>query len=239
MGVTFNDTNTQHIDFGSVPGAVGLTQKSCLIWFYPTAVPADAQTLFFVFESGSGVDDYFPFLLSPANEAGKIGISSLWSGATAFWKTTNVVISANNLYHIAVTYDGSLTTNDPLFYVNGASQAVTEVTAPSGTLRTGTASNLFLGDPVFDPITGHILSVCYYNRILSAAEIAEAYASRKAIPSYRGLVFAPQLWGAAGLQTFDGATLGASNKIRDLISGAEGTPSGSPVGRGETYLRVR
>lgn len=234
MAVTFNDTNTQHIDFGSVSGAVGLTTKSCMIWFYPTAVTADAQTLFLVFESGSSVDDYFPVLLSVGNDTGKIGCASLWSTATGTWKTTDAVITANTLHHFAVTYNGSSTTNDPIFYHQGASVAVTELTAPTGTLRTGTASNLFLGDPVFDPITGSIFSVTYHNVILTAAEIASAYASKDPFHIKRGLVFAPQLWqrGEVG----NGGTLTSSHTIADAVTGALGVPSGSPLHAQDTYL---
>jgi hypothetical protein len=75
-----------------------------------------------------------------------------------------------------------------------------------------------------------------YNRILTPAEILEAYESRKAIPSYNGLVFAPHLSAAAGLTTFDAATLAGSNVLRDFVTGAAGTPSGSPIGRADTYL---
>ena len=90
----------------------------------------------------------------------------------------------------------------------------------------------------FNP-DGKIISVLVYNRILSASEILDAYNSRLAIPTYKGLVFAPLLVGAKGLQNFDGATLSASNLLIDEINGITGTPSGNPVGRADTLLTLK
>ncbi|MEW6400816.1 MAG: hypothetical protein AB1649_03395, partial [Chloroflexota bacterium] len=90
----------------------------------------------------------------------------------------------------------------------------------------------------YPAIDGRIYSFLVYNRILSAAEIAEAYNSRLWIPNRNGLIFAPVLFGAKDLQTFDGATLAAGNTITDHISGAIGTPAGSPVGWGDTVLNI-
>lgn len=71
-------------------------------------------------------------------------------------------------------------------------------------------------------------SVLIYNRVLSAAEILSAALSKKFIPTWGGLVFAPNLNGPAG-GLADGATMAAGNTIRDLVSGATGTPNLSPV----------
>jgi hypothetical protein len=77
-----------------------------------------------------------------------------------------------------------------------------------------------------------------YNRILTPAEILDAYNSRLAIPNYNGLVFAPDLQGAAG-GVADGSTLAAGNVVRDHISGVSGVPTGSPVLRADNYLNYK
>jgi hypothetical protein len=82
------------------------------------------------------------------------------------------------------------------------------------------------------------MNCAIYNRILSPAEILDAYNSRLAIPNYNGLVFAPDLRGAAG-GVVDGATLAAGNVIRDHISGASGVPNGSPVLVADNYLNYK
>lgn len=77
---------------------------------------------------------------------------------------------------VAATYDISVATNDPLLYVNGVSQTVTEITTPSGTAPTEPRT-LYVGDrPIsaraFD---GKIGEVAVWNRILTAAEIAAVH----------------------------------------------------------------
>lgn len=151
------------------------------------------------------------------------------------WTTTTDPAPVNTNIFCAATYDNSSLSNDPIIYVNGASQSISESSAPltNGTLPTSNYISLSsTGTNAFD---GTIHSLLLYNRILSAAEIADAYASKLAIPTYKGLVFAPNLMGASG-GVVDGATLGTSNKIVDFVSGSIGTPSGSPVLRSETHL---
>lgn len=238
MGVQLDGTSNQNIKW-TTPGAsiIGLTQKTIFTWFYYTAVPVTSfGTIWAIVRSASPHET--TVLLHPSSHLQKLAFTALWSTADGAWRTTSDQFTAGNLYQAAVTYDGGSTSNDPVIYINGASVAVTEITAPTGTYQVGSVSDLYIGTPLTPP-NSNILSLCYYNRILSAVEIAEAYATRKAIPSLRGLVWAPVLWGASGLQTFDGATLTSSNKIRDLLSGIEGTPNNSPVGRGDTYLKVR
>jgi hypothetical protein len=70
---------------------------------------------------------------------------------------------------------------------------------------------------------------------MPASEISDAFNSRKAIPTYRGLVFCIDFRGTAG-GIHDGNTLAESNKIRDIVSGAEGTPKNLPLFIADTYL---
>ena len=75
--------------------------------------------------------------------------------------------------HVAVTYDGSSTANDPVIYVDGVAQQISEALAPAGAI----VSNVGVGnignrpsghDRPFD---GLIDDVRIYSRVLSAAEI--------------------------------------------------------------------
>jgi hypothetical protein len=140
----------------------------------------------------------------------------------------------------SVTYDRTNVSNNPTFYLNGAGIDITEITAPSGSASTGTTNSFLLGDPKsttpeYYSIDGKMASCLVYNRILSAQEILDAYNSRLAIPTYRGLVFAPNLAGAAG-GVGDGSELAAANTITDVISGTRGVPAGSPILRADTVL---
>lgn len=168
----------------------------------------------------------------------KLGFQAGWT-FSGFWRS-DTSISTDAWTHFAVTYDKSSVLNDPLIYINGDADLVTEVSSPSGTYLSGTGGSFYLGASLTGGVNKSFVGkiACFYviPRILSAAEIADAYNSRLAIPNYNGLVFAPNLVGAKGLQTFDGATLSSSNTMIDNISGAVGTPSGNPVGAADTYL---
>src|SRR3990167_6634348 len=63
---------------------------------------------------------------------------SYWSLATAQW-TTDSAMSTDVLVHLTITYNDSSASNDPSFYFNGVSQAITENTAPSGSRNTDAA----------------------------------------------------------------------------------------------------
>jgi len=81
--------------------------------------------------------------------------------------------------HVVVVFNyDTYTTVAPLMYINGVSQSVTEVNAPSGTQDDDTTLALWIGDTgndtkVFD---GLIDSVRIYNRALNANEIWSLYA---------------------------------------------------------------
>ncbi len=75
-------------------------------------------------------------------------------------------------HHIGVTFDGSSTANNPLIYLNGASQAVTERStpagssnAPDGTVTIGQATG---GGQNFD---GRMAEFAWWDRILTANEM--------------------------------------------------------------------
>jgi hypothetical protein len=55
-----------------------------------------------------------------------------FSGGNGSWAGPANALSLNRWYHVAVSYDASDYTNDPVMYVNGVSQTVTEITGPPG-----------------------------------------------------------------------------------------------------------
>lgn len=234
MGINFDgSTVNQNIGFGAILS--GLSQKTIMTWVYLDVITPYKNILGKYYASGSDIKGWY---LSISNGVvfGQYwsttpGLSVLWSAVTG--------LSAGALTHIAVSYDWSSTINDPVIYINGISRTVTESpNPPSGVYLEQSSEPFKIGSlDVFDPpIDGRNYSTLIYNRILSATEVADAYNSRLAVPNYNGLVFAPNLVGAKGIQTFDGATLSSSNTMIDNISGAVGTPSGDPLGAADTYL---
>jgi len=103
-------------------------------------------------------------------------------------------------------------------YIDGIEAGYTTNEADAITRETELGGDISIGGPRSGSgysIDGKLQDVRIYNRILSASEIAEA-----------------------GLSSFDGATLSSANTIIDRISGVQGIPSGSPIGRGNTIQRI-
>jgi hypothetical protein len=237
MSVQVN-ASAAHVNFATNNNAaiVGLTQKTILVWFTPVNSTNGSTLCTLVQQAGPGTNEYWYIIYNSGGNSGRLTFTSTWSTTIGTWRPTSATTTTNVSNHFAVTYDAGSTSNDPVLYLNGSSVSVTEDTAPSGTWRSGTNSEIYVGTFLASTPSCTTHSLCYYNRILSASEIADAYASKLAIPTRRGLVFAPQLWqrGEVG----EGGTLTSSHTIADAVSGALGTPSGSPLHRQDTYLRI-
>lgn len=236
MGLDLSASVGQEILFSPMPAAIrSLQNKTIMMWVYLDGVGANH----YYFRTGTTGAVPESFILSD-NGAGKLVFSAHWSISDGQW-TTNAAISTGVLHLIAVTYGNSSTANDPIIYVDGSPVAFTENFTPSGSYVTGLA-DLHLGGaaaPISDAsVDGRDFTFLIYDRILSASEILDAWNSHLLIPNYNGLVFAPNLCGAGGVQVFGGATLAAGNKITDLITGEMGTPSGSPLGVLDTVLNM-
>ncbi len=84
--------------------------------------------------------------------------------------------AADAWHHMLVTYDSGDTNNDPVMYLDGVSQTVTELSAP-GITPTENALNIFIGNHT-DPVAsdrnwaGRLCEFAVWDRILNAAEAA-------------------------------------------------------------------
>jgi len=208
-----------------------LTEYTVLAWIKVGAYNVNSSRFWSVGETSTSKLVYFGL----DGTASEIIFFSRPNGTSnpGSWATTTDPAPIDTVVCAAVTYNNTSTSNDPIIYVNGASQSIVENAAPATSGAIATANYCILSRVAPTNLDATLYSVLVYNRILSAAEILDAYNSKLAIPSWRGLVFAPQLWNVQ-----DGAVLGSSNIIRDLVSGAAGVPSGSPVGRGDNVLRI-
>lgn len=231
MTVDFSNTANQRIDFGATPTLRSVPKKTFIFWTYIDTLSVGD---FFGMGGSASTDEDWAIDIDPSN---KMYFIVNWSTTSGWWYTNAALTTG--LHHIAVTYDYGSTANDPVFYVDGASVAITQLDNPAGTYRTGTNNSFRIGSYLtgFSAVNCKMHSLSIYNRIFTAAEVASAYVSRLFIPSYNGLIFAPNLNGPAG-GLADGATMAAGNTIRDLVSGATGTPAGSPVFKANTLLTL-
>lgn len=103
-----------------------------------------------------------------------------WDGTIGAWYATAPSTSTWHLF--CVTYDGSATTNDPIFYVDGASVSITEAAAPSGNKNTGTTEfsigNRPAGDRAFNGSLDSFIRI--HGTIWTANEVATMYNNQSA-----------------------------------------------------------
>jgi len=241
MAISF-DTAGDRVEFDT-DAIYNLTQKTIvgtinangLDSFENTAVAGFIISFFNSSGYGVGVEDNAVY--GNVNALYFFQTTTVQTGA---WTSPQNSIAAGGEIAFAISYDKGSTSNDPIFYINGAPVATTEISAPTGSFTETNTANAIIGtinDGGYYTFDGIIRDIRIYNRILTAAEIAQIYSARGRDNIRNGLVFCPFLNGAAGLQVFDGATLAAGNTIVDPCSGAVGVPAGNPVGVGETYLR--
>lgn len=230
MAVEYLGTSNKRIDFSTVSRLQNIQQKTFLFWVNFTGVTGE---VFGLSPTGATDEEWGISFPAAGGSANRLFFYADWSTTQGQWYSTNTVSTGNRFF--AVTYDYGSSSNAPVLYVDGVSVAVTTGQAASGTYRTGTSNSVRVGSFTTGApsINGVIFTGPVYDRTMSASEILEAYNSKLAIPSYRGLIFAPPLWNVQ-----DGAVLGSTNIIRDLVSGSAGTPSGSPVGKGDSVLRI-
>lgn len=110
------------------------------------------------------------------NESGgQVGLRfyHYWSGNDGVWDTTNRVVNNGEWTHVAISYDGSNSSNVPKMYVNGVHITdITAVTSPSGSIDDDSTGGLRIGNNTgaagFD---GMIDEFAVWRRVLSDAEV--------------------------------------------------------------------
>jgi hypothetical protein len=113
---------------------------------------------------------------------------------------------------VAVVYDSDLDTNDPTFYINGTQRTIAlglqQTSGPSGSRSSDAPNDLIIGNSLADARTwdGDIAVVLFFNRALSAAEVAQVQS-----------LFAPRF----GLGPFGGQR--SSGKAQNVVIRAGNT----------------
>lgn len=162
-----------------------------------------------------------------------------WSTTTGIWTSPNNSIMYNQNHHIAVTYDSTSTSNDPIICVDGSPVEITETATPSGTRLTNANEYLGIGGYyLISSFFGHISDCRIYDRILSTNEIRTLYNSKLQKAVMKGLRFWAPLISAKGISDFEGTSLTSDNTIQDVMSGSTGAPyidNGAVAGIGNTF----
>jgi len=96
-----------------------------------------------------------------------------WSGGNAAWYFTTIP-STGVWAGVGISYDGGSTVNDPVMYLNGVAQSITELANPGGTLVTTTGA-YSIGNRASDSARnwdGSLAELGVWDAILSPAEFA-------------------------------------------------------------------
>ena len=244
--IKFTNTFPQYIHWGNQIG--GFAQRSMLWWAYFISLPAGGHLHGPVWISDPGdADDEVSYAYTD-HTTGFLYWVFGWTGSNPAWRTNSAFNTAGRWYRFGITYDNGSVSNDPIFYVDGVSQASTELGAPSGSPKLGTTSQQFgsggWGGPTID---GYWDGLCTYDVILTPEEMARDYAMRRNVVIERGLRFAAILNGSKGRQTFNGVTFDSNDRFLDPISRLEGIPKNSnsfyptggsyPIGFGSEIMR--
>lgn len=163
MSRSFDGTDDR-IDYGADASINTFVTQTVCMWVKRTATSNPDSLL----AKGTMANDWEMFI----NNVDKFEFGHAWSTAVGEWEVTTPTIGTG-LTHLAVTYDGGATTNDPVFYANGVAQTTTEIVAPSGTLNDDAANALLHGERSggAGDFGGQMSHLVYDNAIYSAADI--------------------------------------------------------------------
>lgn len=100
-----------------------------------------------------------------------------FSGAWGYWQTPTGSLTNNTWYHVALVYDRSSTTNDPLTYINGVSQTVTEIDTPTGSALLSSNNYIIGSTGTIRFFDGVIDEFKIYTQALTAQEVLQEYNS--------------------------------------------------------------
>ncbi len=138
MARNFDGTD-DNINFGSDATVDDFATKTLMLWLNPN-VPASNYDIF-VAKNGSGDTGWQLGISTFANVIGWYHTFSGGAGSWVFTRPTN-----GTPIHIAITYDNTSTTNDPVIEVDGVAQTLTEDLTPSGTANGDATYSLRLGE---------------------------------------------------------------------------------------------
>ncbi len=234
------DGSADLIDFDDNTIYDGLTLKSI---FLRTTIDGlgDTGTPVILWKSGAADTNGWSVRWDEANERFGYFMTSTGGSGLGRWDTTNSSAVIGSTHSLGISHDISNINNDPILYLDGVADT-TEISTPGTAFHTTDTEGLQVGyaggsaDSGF--YNGKIFDIHLSTVIWTAAEFASLHASNAPGLWMRGLIFYPQMNGAAGLQEFDGQALGGANTIVDVISGILGTPTSNPLGVADTTLAV-
>ncbi len=143
------------------------------------------------------------------------------------WSTPNNSIELGKWHHIALTYDATSNSKDPIIFIDGVQQTITEIYTPSGALN-NTIDNFYIGnrdleDRAWD---GEIDDFIYWPELLTTGQITAIYNQQKVLKASDTSLaesWTPQWNHIIGYWKMDGNWQDSSE------NGYHGTPVNGPI----------
>lgn len=143
-----------------------------------------------------------------------------WSTTQGAWSMAKP--STGSWHLITVTYDGSSTSNDPIMYVDGVSQSITERLTPAGTIQLPTGTSWFgTENATGQYFDGKLAEFAIWNRVLTASEVASLSKGFSPATNRRGLlVYFPLIGSTAvsGGNTFEKRVAASADDAEEMVA---------------------
>lgn len=176
------------------------------------------------------------FLFYVNGITGALVLNRATTAVNGTWTQNVPSITTGSWFNVAVTYDSSSLSNNPVFYVNGSSVASSVTFAPTGSIQSEVGYSVGIGSNSGGTGTtflGKLCNVAVYNRILTASEISTIHNGGTRLPfaSYpmTGLKF---FFGGMDSDSYTSklnSTLGTLDTVYELVNGFTGRPMNSPT----------
>ena len=168
--LTFNGSGQQVVVSDSItnPNPLdGMQQLTISTWIYANAFPSGVFSL--VCKGASFYGNY------SLNFRGGTTSSAIRYYIGGNWQDSASALLLNAWYHMVVVFDGTQTTNNLRFYLNGNLDKVSTINLTS--VPRSAATNLYIGAPYLGTtgFNGLMDDVRIYNRVLSVSEIQDLY----------------------------------------------------------------
>jgi Concanavalin A-like lectin/glucanases superfamily len=148
---------------------------SVAVWFLVSSTSA-GQTFVSTLNVSSNYRGW-ELSFDQANQTVQFFLISTWS-SNAIQQKISIALSANTLYHCAVTYNGSAAAAGIAMYLNGNAVAMSSpYNSLSATIVSTVPLRLGTRSDGSAALVGTLNDLAIWNRVLSASEVAELYAA--------------------------------------------------------------
>jgi hypothetical protein len=234
VSIEFASGTSSAVDFGYIPSAFNLTERSISFWVYreTSLSPQIVQVMYGGLTDGEGI------AIFTYSDRRHVNVQIKTTGFQGLFRTTDLTLLEWQAWHL-VTVTLNTNTLAPQIYVDGVLQANTELLGMTGTFKDETGVSLVWGNegtnviPFNLPLAGLLYDARIYSKILTQAEVTELYNS--GVPDLSAVTDSMVFQGFSinsdlgDTTSLDGLEIPADNNYFENVSRYVGAPHGSPV----------